>query len=36
MTTTQPRSDALNDGNLGDATLGELAQALRGELIRPT
>jgi FAD/FMN-containing dehydrogenase len=30
MTTTQPRSDAL-----GEATLGELAQALRGELIRP-
>jgi FAD/FMN-containing dehydrogenase len=30
MTTTQPGSDAL-----GDATLGELAQALRGELIRP-
>jgi FAD/FMN-containing dehydrogenase len=30
MTTTQPRADAL-----GDATIGELAQALRGELIRP-
>jgi FAD/FMN-containing dehydrogenase len=30
MTTTQPRSDTL-----GEATLGELAQALRGELIRP-
>jgi FAD/FMN-containing dehydrogenase len=30
MTTTQPRSDAL-----GDATIGELAEALRGELIRP-
>jgi FAD/FMN-containing dehydrogenase len=29
MTTTQPRGDAL-----GDATLGELAQALRGEVIR--
>jgi FAD/FMN-containing dehydrogenase len=30
MTTTQPRPDTL-----GEATLGELAQALRGELIRP-
>jgi FAD/FMN-containing dehydrogenase len=30
MTTEQPRSDIL-----GEATLGELAQALRGELIRP-
>ena len=30
MTATQPRSDTL-----GDATLGELAQALRGRLIRP-
>jgi FAD/FMN-containing dehydrogenase len=30
MTATQPRPDAL-----GEATLGELAQALRGELIRP-
>jgi len=30
MTTAQTRSDAL-----GEATLGELAQALRGELIRP-
>jgi len=30
MTTAQPHPDAL-----GDATLGELAQALRGELIRP-
>ena len=30
MTTAQSRSDAL-----GDATLGELAEALRGELIRP-
>jgi FAD/FMN-containing dehydrogenase len=30
MTTTQPRSDTL-----GEATLGELAEALRGELIRP-
>jgi FAD/FMN-containing dehydrogenase len=30
MTTAQPRSDAL-----GEATIGELAQALRGDLIRP-
>jgi FAD/FMN-containing dehydrogenase len=30
MTTTQPRTDTL-----GEATLGELAQGLRGELIRP-
>ncbi|MEU4220591.1 FAD-binding oxidoreductase [Actinoplanes sp. NPDC026623] len=30
MTTAQPSPDAL-----GDATLGELAQALRGDLIRP-
>src|SRR3954471_913153 len=30
MTTTQPRPDTL-----GEATLGELAQALKGELIRP-
>jgi FAD/FMN-containing dehydrogenase len=30
MTTTQPHADAL-----GDATIGELAQALRGQLIRP-
>jgi len=30
MTTTQARHDAL-----GEATLGELAQALRGELVRP-
>jgi hypothetical protein len=30
MTTTEARHDAL-----GEATLGELAQALRGELIRP-
>ena len=30
MTTTQPRSDAL-----GEATLGELEQGLRGQLIRP-
>src|SRR5258705_4424390 len=30
MTTTDARHDAL-----GEATLGELAQALRGELVRP-
>src|SRR3954453_20153882 len=30
MTTTQPRPDTL-----GQATLGELAEGLRGELIRP-
>ena len=30
MTTTQPRTDAL-----GDATLGELAQAIQGEVILP-
>ena len=31
MTTTQARQDTL-----GEATLGELAEGLRGELIRPT
>src|SRR3954447_10928301 len=30
MTTIEPRHDVL-----GDATLGELAEALRGELVRP-
>ena len=30
MTTMESRRDAL-----GEATLGELAQALRGELVRP-
>ena len=31
MTTTQARQDSL-----GEATLGELAEGLRGELVRPT